>query len=512
MTATSNRQPEFSPETGQSHRVPIRLIGLLLASAFGVGAWLAWSGGIGPVSSLRSAAASATALASLTVLCLSLAPASLVDPLLRHLNLLGRSAPFHAPRAGVFLLLTGWTSYLFLLGQYLSTPDDPAIGDQGAYLETAKWIAAHGGLEALPGHMLSGEYEEANRHPLYIALLSMRPGFPWGRGISAAFGIFTLAVLGVFLTRRHGLFSAGIATVLLGTNKLFLLSTSRMVCEGLLALLCLWLWWWTLPVPAQNVSPSSAARRGLKLGVLSGLVWLTKGTGLPMLGATTLWWLLGCGLNARQRVIGALLLVMGFLATGSLLIARNMQRFGEPFYNVNTLLLFADDFSELEPMLNERVTSREAATRYLAAHSPRQLVARAASGTMWEGFILLRSLGPAPLGDARVLFGLVLGLLAIGSLLLRPELRGSVLPWWLVALLPMFAWYVPIAAGDRFVVPLLPGLVVAAAVGLSTLPWCWQEIRWQRCTIGLITLALVSQSIASVTLTFLYGPNEFSPG
>lgn len=473
--------------------------------------------------------------AALVFFVLALSPRFVIDRIWRWGTSLAQltelTQPCRSRGWGIGLMAAGWASYLTLLGVYLSTPNDPNVGDQGTYLATADWINAHGGLRALPGKMISGEYAEANRHPLFIAILSLMPRFTAGRFLSAGFGIVTLVLLGAVVARRYGLFTAGVLTILLGTNKLFLLSTSRVVCESLLGLLCAWLWWRTtdgfrcwildseLNSEAKRAARSKFGNRSSKiplrlaeLGVVAGLVWLTKGTGLLMLAGLIAWWLWQARRQWSLMVIGCTLLAAMFSLTSSLLIVRNVVRFGEPFYNVNTLLLFSDRFEQMYEMADEGVMPGEAARRYLETHTATDLLKRGVAGMIWEKFILLRSLGPAPWGDGRVLAGGLLAVLAVGVLLFRREFRRSALLPWLVILIPMFGWYVTIAAGDRFVVPLIPGMMACASLAISLLterlrPW-WSE----RMAAGVVSSALILWAILAVVITVLSGPNEFAPG
>ena len=76
-------------------------------------------------------------------------------------------------------------------------------------------------------------------------------------------------------------------------------------------------------------------------------------------------------------------------------------------------------------------------------------------------------LGPAPLDEARVMPGLVLlGFAVIGVCVIR-EPRARLLMIWCVVCLLMFAWYVPVAAGERFPFPLLVPLLMYASIGIA---------------------------------------------
>jgi hypothetical protein len=82
---------------------------------------------------------------------------------------------------------------------------------------------------------------------------------------------------------------------------------------------------------------------------------------------------------------------------------------------------------------------------------------------------MLRSLGPHGLDDARVLFGFPLALCCLLSLMTDGRPANSLLVAWIFASWIVFAWYVPIAAGDRFPIPLLVPVLAHAADGLARL-------------------------------------------
>ena len=151
--------------------------------------------------------------------------------------------------------------------------------------------------------------------------------------------------------------------------------------------------------------------------------------------------------------------------TASPLLVRNQIRFGSATYNVNSYLLWADAF-ESPVALAERMTLPEARAAYLATHSVTDLLQREATGLAWEAFIGLRTLGPAPWDDARVLFGLPLFALGLLGLYHTPRLPALVLISWTGIEWVMMAWYIPIAAGDRFMMPLLIPWLALAANGL----------------------------------------------
>jgi hypothetical protein len=145
---------------------------------------------------------------------------------------------------------------------------------------------------------------------------------------------------------------------------------------------------------------------------------------------------------------------------------RNVRRYGSPFYNVNSKLLFADEYSDA--VLESPLPTSVLAAEYWRTHSVTEMILREVRGLVWESYILLRSLGPPPLDDGRVLIGIGLGLMVVAGVASgrTASQGGRVALAWTAVFVPVFAWYVPVAAGERFLMPLLVPLLVLAARGI----------------------------------------------
>ena len=224
------------------------------------------------------------------------------------------------------------------------------------------------------------------------------------------------------------------------------------------------------------------------------MMYLTKGTGLLWLMGYCVWLVVSPNRvvvaaadskegdsapphgQLRRRLISLALVVAGWAFVASPLLVRNGLRFGSLTYNVNSWLLFVDEFKD-PTALAETMSLGEAARQYWQSHSILQLAERGAMGLVWETFILIRSLGPAPLGESRVLFGAPLLGLAVLGLLIERRVNTLLLPIWLAICLPVFGWYVPVAAGERFILPLVPPLLVFASIGIVRLARLWQRER-----------------------------------
>ncbi len=382
--------------------------------------------------------------------------------------------PAESVRQGQVLVIVGISVFLLHAGRQWSFADSPWDDDQGAFLQTASQIHHQGGILPFLRELWTGEFEEANRHPLYLAFLSIHPTPFFGRMLSTCFG--TILVFGTtwFAVRRWGWLAGGVVCLLVASNGAVITFSGRIVCETLLLLLTSAAWFSVWKWPQFEQSPY---RQAALIGLFLGFAWLTKGTALLLLFGwilvTLVPWIAallrnGAGKTVHQPLFAVGLALLSFVLVSSPLISRNIIRYGNPFYNVNAQLLFVDQYSD-PTALADRQSTGEAARQYWEEHTLAQLLWREAHGLVWESYIILRSLGPAPWDDGRVLLGLPLFLCACLGALSTPGFPRGVTASWGGLLWIVFAWYVPIAAGERFILPLTVPLLVAAALGLVRL-------------------------------------------
>jgi hypothetical protein len=394
------------------------------------------------------------------------------------------------------LAIWGATCFAANVFGHALAPPPVSVDDQGAYLQRAEWIKRpEGALYTFPSlfsDMRSGRYREANRHPLYLAFLSIRPDESWGRSLSWSFGIAGLLTGTWMVWRRFSPLAAGIFAILVGLNFNLGQFSVMVVCETLLIWIVSLSYFVLLPPYSASRSLGRRRLRIFLASFLLGLAYMTKGTGLVFFVVFVVWlaWVsrprrsdvdipddveeqavisLTEAYPFRQWIIAMMLGLIGFVMVSAPLLERNMRLYGNPFYNVNTLLLFADDYSQFENMLMGGVTPEEAAESFFNRHTIGQLIDRELRGLVWEAFIMLRTLGPQGLDDGRVLFGAPIALCAaIGLWFERRPAKWLLINWILVSWI-MFAWYVPIAAGDRFPIPLLLPVLGHAADGMARL-------------------------------------------
>ncbi|RLS43018.1 MAG: hypothetical protein DWH81_03245 [Planctomycetota bacterium] len=353
--------------------------------------------------------------------------------------------------------------------------DPPDDDDQRAFLITAQEIHDRGGIPQLWSDLWSGQFEESNRHPLLLAMQSLNPTLDGGRMVSIAAASVTFALILLLAWRKLGPLTAGILSVLIGINGAWLYHTPRIVCESLLTGLAGLLWLALIP-PKDTTDPTTSRSinwcNAAVAGGLCGLVYLTKGTGLLLFGGAALAFVGMALTHAAQRrswFMALIVFTASFVVISSPLLVRNQIRFGSATYNVNSYLLWVDAYESPSAMA-DRMTLREARTAYVASHSPVDMLKREATGLVWEAFIGLRTLGTAPWNDSRLLVGVPLFLIALVGMTQLPRASRLVLVLWTVIIWGAMAWYVPIAAGDRFAMPLLIPWLTLAADGLARLP------------------------------------------
>ncbi|HAH44305.1 MAG TPA: hypothetical protein DCM07_05505, partial [Planctomycetaceae bacterium] len=225
------------------------------------------------------------------------------------------------------------------------------------------------------------------------------------------------------------------------------------------------------------------------IGLLLGLAWLTKGTALLLMLGLVLWlcsyavnwqyWIRSIFQHSSadeetgqttvplKRVgISLALVLASFAVIAAPLLIRNVRVYGSPTFNANSYLLFEDEFSEPHALIKQRGSLRNAAQHYWQTHTVPEMIKREIKGLVWQAFIFLRSLGPLPFGEGRLFFGLLAApFLIVGLMSESGPARRLYLIWMLLFWLA-FAWYLPVAAGERFLIPLLLPSLAFVSLGL----------------------------------------------
>ncbi len=420
-------------------------------------------------------------------------------------RILSKGQQLHSALALPRPMVNHWTGSLLLSGSLIVyfivimtiLPQQPLPdnNDQASFLMQAKAVQEMGGPATLLQQLLTGDYTEANQHPLYVALLSNFPSYETGKRLSAMCGLCALLIFTMGIARYYGNLAGGLTGILLSINAAYCQLTARVVCEGLLLIFVAGVWLIVLRMPELRKSESFPFLKLTGIGLLLGLAWLTKGTALLLMLGLIAWlcsytvnwqrWFPAMlqqqpGNNSKPKenqterttvplkrvAVSLMLLLVSFSVIAAPLLIRNVRVYGSPTFNANSYLLFEDEFSEPHALIQERGSLRNAAQHYWQTHTMTDIIKREVKGLLWQTFIFLRSLGPLPFDEGRLFFGLLaLPFLIIGLLSETGPARRLYLIWMLLFWLA-FAWYLPIAAGERFLIPLLLPSLAFVSLGL----------------------------------------------
>jgi len=362
-------------------------------------------------------------------------------------------------------------------------------GGQYPYLVYARGIAQEGP---------AGYVGDRNRMPLYPILLATVHDEDWDAFVhrSSRFAIVSslliLAGIGVMVYRTLPAWPAT-ALLLVATFGVFIHKASFVQAE-LLYYGLLFACWMLLCRLILRPDPRWAALAG----VLSGVTYLTKASALvtpvvfalvALVQASTLAlrrnrdgvaWEEEPGRPSAGRVLGSAgIVVVLFLVTTYPYLSANKARFGRYFYDVNSrFFMWCDSWAEAKAFADEYRISEgyppappdeiPGPVNYRKSHTPEQIGQRLLYGFRTLGGLAIENSCTKYLAVA-VAFCLVMGLQQRGRL---REL--SVAAWLTVVFCVLFfsvylvsyAWYAPIAYGDRFMLSLfLPAMFAALWLG-----------------------------------------------
>jgi 4-amino-4-deoxy-L-arabinose transferase-like glycosyltransferase len=377
----------------------------------------------------------------------------------------------------VFLVLISLTFLLVGIGR-MHRAVDPAYQDTSSFLEGALFIKEHGGIARFVTMSLNGEYKIANQHPLYLLILSTVASrglsfFPMAKAITLAIGLLFLLVLWLVARDLYGQSTAYVATVLMAFNTSLLNRATHVTVEPLLLLCVVAAWYFMVKGLEDN-------RQWVWAGLWSGLAYMSKATGMfliPIFVIATFCFL-------RWRMLRNRYFWLFFLAFGlvsSPLILRNVRVYGAPVHEtVNSRVPWMDSKVELSEKYALSVNWRmqtyagdnlPTMGSYLRSHSPSVIVVRFVNGVMGEGKLLLHALSISPLTrHMSAAVGLLLFTLFVFGLARDRASKGRL---YTVVALPIFfvpfAWYYQITPSPRWIMPLVPLILIHASVGIVQL-------------------------------------------
>lgn len=341
--------------------------------------------------------------------------------------------------------------------------------DQRVYLKVALWISEGGALT-------DGNLNPL--HPLILAPLATRSMtfFTTAKLLSVAIGCVGLAVT-AFVARRHvGIAGALAATALLANNIEYQIAAAHVDVEVLLAPLFFLAWHLCGRMMAELASDHQPrAHTALVAGVVTGLSYLAKGTGLlivPIVVAVMT-------LQLRWKWLcrkGIWCYFLGFGLVAMPLWSHNWSEYGNPLFNINTTHYMWNDSWENNYVYSEN--ELPTVWTYLGTHSVGETGERLANGLaiaprQWYGALRVTSADtPLMLTTAAILA--ITTALLVALFRCRRSVWQSVRSWILFSVIGtaifalLFAWYHPISDASRFLLPWAP--VAYLAIG-----WALQQ-------------------------------------
>ncbi len=336
--------------------------------------------------------------------------------------------------------------------------------DTTPYLRGAWRIHESGGPGRFIPNCLTGTYDQANQHPLYLLLLSplarRDPSFfVAAKGVSLLAGIVLLLSFFHIVRRLFSLPEAFVAVTLLTVNAHFLKLTTMVACESTLMIFVVWTWYFISLRPAT-------ARHSALAGAAAGLAWLTKGSALLFVAG----FLVDKAFAFRKERAVALrrtiLFGCAFLVVASPLLIRNQRLYGTPFYNVNSHIMWLDSWKDYFRLENEGLLIRRNTARsYFESHSVRDIARRILLALRKEAHTLSALFEPTAGYTVRFfVFPLLFALFLVGIRADAPSRRIFPIATTAIFFL-MITWFAPIAGARRYWFPLLPIFLAYAAHG-----------------------------------------------
>lgn len=367
---------------------------------------------------------------------------------------------------------------------------DMAETDQSAYLAYAKRIAT----------IEDRGIGERNRMPVYPYLMSLfhddaaddEAFFETGKRVGIGVGILlsggAFVLLSRFGQRRLALTATLIAAFSAFAFKAPYFQTELLYYGISFAVFCLCL----------SLAKRPSILTALATGGLSGVAFLTKASILPALGiaggvlvVVSIFQTRGLGAAKRLRSLafaGLCLLALAgsFLVVTGTYLANSKQAFGQYFYNVNsTFYLWYDSWEQAKEgtrAYGDRLSWPDMPAdeipsfrKYVAEHSLLDMAARLLKGFVFVvGVSLVLSYGYGPLALLLLAAAAAMAWQNRRHPSLKERARENVGPalfslLYFGAYLTLYAWYCPIACGNRFNLSLL---LPALALAVYTLSQC----------------------------------------
>ena len=341
---------------------------------------------------------------------------------------------------------------------------DSGWHDTGWYLKNALEIKENGAFSGFWRDCLNGTYTEANQHPLYILSISPFAShslkfFAKAKLVSLFFGWLTILILYYLAFSLYGRGVAALSVLLTSMNFYMLRESSHVAAEMLLVLTGLLAWYFIVRGFDNN-------KYWILAGLFSGLAYLSKGSGIFFIFIFVLAVFMIKKLSILRNKYFYFFFVAFVLAAFPLLW-RNVIVYHNPIYNLNSHVMWLDNWKQTyEPAFAQNPPN---VFDYFQTHSLKTAIMRMVKGSKRELIVLFDTL--KLIGYFQWLYvGAFLGFFAfLGFIFDSNTVRRTVNFLFLGIFFLFFAWYNPIVADARFILPIMPVLFILTAVAIKAI-------------------------------------------
>jgi hypothetical protein len=376
--------------------------------------------------------------------------------------------------APILLILT--FGIMSLLESRILPPAD--FGDEPAFFNEACWISEQGGPLAFFKHAVTGAYPYDNRHPLVQLCASpvaertpdaVRPM----RATKVGLSMLSLILVFIIAWRVVSIQAATTTIALLAISHNWF-TKARILCAEPVIYVAFFLAW------AFAAGVVRVRGRWWWAGAMTGIAYLAKGSTVLILISlviASLCWIIlltwrhggrGFRYSYGRTWRAGILFFMGFVLLAGPLLVRNVVRFGNPFHNYNSRLMWADSWDDHMATDDQRAKHPQTPLAYLSRTPIKTIARRIVWGLGKQIPRLLGSLAPSRETPRLIRIPLLLlssALLLLGLWASVRRIRSWDGTFTLVLAgmgLLLFAWYSSITYSSRFAATLAPVVLLQA--------------------------------------------------